>query len=228
MGRTHRVETTFPCLGKPLGYVPKEDILYAVKAIVVVQREHGRRDERRYSRMKYLVNEWGIEKFRSVTEEYYGKKFELFKELPEWEFESYLGWHEQVGTTKITFFFAKILLQQASTCCCALDFAWRLLFCLPWRNSVWSFLEFLQGDGALFCGLHVDNGRIGGKMKKTLREIIQKYNLSVRITPNQNLILCDIRQTWRRPITTALAQAGLLVTDFTHLCAAKCLMLQFS
>ncbi|MQM14593.1 hypothetical protein Taro_047527 [Colocasia esculenta] len=161
MGRTHRVETTFPRLGDPLGYVPKQDILYAIKAIVVTQRENGRRDERRYSRMKYLINEWGIDKFRSVVEEYYGKKFEPFKELPEWEFKSYLGWHD-------------------------------------------------QGDGAMFCGLHVDSGRIGGKMKKTLREIIERYNLNVRITPNQNLILCDIRRTWRRPITTALAQAGLL------------------
>lgn len=68
-----------------------------------------------------------------------------------------------------------------------------------------------QGDGAMFCGLHIDSGRIGGKMKTTLREIIEKYNLNVRITPNQNLILCDIRRSWRRPITTALAQAGLLV-----------------
>lgn len=47
-------------------------------------------------------------------------------------------------------------------------------------------------DGALFCGLHVDNGRVGGKMKKALREVIEKYNLNVRITPNQNLILCGI------------------------------------
>lgn len=73
---------------------------------------------------------------------------------------------------------------------------------------------FWQGDGGLFCGLHVDNGRIKGKMKTTLREIIEKYNLNVRITPNQNLILCDIRQTWKRPITTALAQAGLLVRRY--------------
>ncbi|KAK1315518.1 hypothetical protein QJS10_CPA06g01812 [Acorus calamus] len=156
-----RIETTFPRLGEPLGYVPKEDILYAIKAIVVTQRENGRRDDRKYSRMKYLINEWGIEKFRSVVEQYYGKKFEPFRDLPEWEFKSYLGWHE-------------------------------------------------QGDGALFCGLHVDSGRIGGKMKKTLREIIEKYNLNVRLTPNQNIILCDIRRAWRRPITTALAQAGLL------------------
>ncbi|KAJ8638015.1 hypothetical protein MRB53_012282 [Persea americana] len=161
MGRTHRIDTTFPCLGEPLGYVPKEDILYAVKAIVVMQRENGRRDDRKYSRMKYLISEWGIEKFRSVVEQYYGKKFEPFHELPEWEFKSYLGWHE-------------------------------------------------QGNGAMFCGLHVDNGRIGGTMKQALRQIIERYNLNVRLTLNQNIILCDIRHSWRRPITMALAQAGLL------------------
>ncbi|PON59068.1 Sulphite reductase, ferredoxin dependent [Parasponia andersonii] len=161
MGRTHRLETTFPRLAEPLGYVPKEDILYAVKAIVVTQRENGRRDDRKYSRLKYLISSWGIEKFRSVVEQYYGKKFEPNRELPEWEFKSYLGWHE-------------------------------------------------QGDGNLFCGLHVDNGRIAGKMKKTLREVIEKYGLGVRLTPNQNIILSDIRNAWRRPITTTLAQAGLL------------------
>ncbi|KAJ6812985.1 sulfite reductase [ferredoxin], chloroplastic-like [Iris pallida] len=165
MGRTHRVEATFPRWGEPLGYVPKEDILYAIKAIVVTQRENGRRDDRKYSRMKYLISEWGIDKFRSAVEQYYGKKFEAFRQLPEWEFKSYLGWHE-------------------------------------------------QDTGTVFCGLHVDNGRIGGKMKKTLREIIEKYNLSVRITPNQNLILCDIRHSWKQPINTALAQAGLLEPSY--------------
>ncbi|KAF6158567.1 hypothetical protein GIB67_040081 [Kingdonia uniflora] len=176
MGRTHRVETTFPRLGEPLGYVPKEDILYVVKAIVATQRDNGRRDDRRYSRMKYLISSWGIEKFRSAVEQYYGKKLEPFRELPEWEFKSYLGWHE-------------------------------------------------QGNGGLFCGLHVDNGRIGGKMKTTLREIIEKYNLNVRLTPNQNIILCDVRPATKRPISTALAQAGLLhprYVDPLNLTAMAC------
>jgi len=48
-------------------------------------------------------------------------------------------------------------------------------------------------------------------MKKTLREVIEKYDLNVRITPNQNIILTDVRSSWKRPITTTLAQAGLLV-----------------
>lgn len=176
MGRTHRVETTFARLSEPLGYVPKEDILYAIKAIVVTQRENGRRDDRKYSRMKYLVSSWGIEKFRSVVEQYYGRKFEPIRELPEWEFKSYLGWQK-------------------------------------------------QGDGGWFCGLHVDNGRIGGNMKKTLREIIEKYNLNVRLTPNQNLILCDIRNAWKRPITKALAQGGFLepkYVDSLNITAMAC------
>ncbi|XP_010257195.1 PREDICTED: sulfite reductase [ferredoxin], chloroplastic-like [Nelumbo nucifera] len=176
MGRTHRLETTFPRLGEPLGYVPKEDILYAVKAIVVTQRENGRRDDRKYSRMKYLISSWGIEKFRSVVEQYYGKKFEPFRELPEWQFKSYLGWHE-------------------------------------------------QGDGGLFCGLHVDNGRIKGNMKKTLREVIEKYNLDVRITPNQNIVLCNIHPDWRDSITAALDQAGFLdprYVDPLNLTAMAC------
>ena len=47
MGRTHWVETSFPA-NEPLGYVPPRRILlYAVKAIVVTQRENGREDDRK-------------------------------------------------------------------------------------------------------------------------------------------------------------------------------------
>lgn len=49
-------------------------------------------------------------------------------------------------------------------------------------------------------------------MKKTMREVIEKYKIDVRITPNQNIVLCDIKTEWKRPITTVLAQAGLLVS----------------
>lgn len=193
MGRTHRMESTFARLAEPLGYVPKEDILYAVKAIVVTQREHGRRDDRKYSRMKYLVSSWGIEKFKDVVEQYYGKKFEPSRELPEWEFKSYLGWHEQVLFTEKPY--EKFLHFQ------------NLSGGLMRQISYYS-----QGDGAWFCGLHVDSGRVGGIMKKTLREVIEKYKIDVRITPNQNIVLCDIKTEWKRPITTVLAQAGLLVS----------------
>jgi sulfite reductase (ferredoxin) len=165
MGRTHRNEATFPRLADELGYVAKDDILYAVKAIVATQRDYGRRDDRRMSRMKYVVESWGIDKFRTVVEQYFGKKIQPFKLIVPFKFQSYLGWHE-------------------------------------------------QGDGQLFFGVHVENGRIKGEAKKALREVIEKYNLNVRITPNQNMILTDIRRSWRPKISKALAVVGLVSPRF--------------
>jgi sulfite reductase beta subunit-like hemoprotein len=37
LGRTHRNDDTFPRLADPIGYVDKEDIFHAVKAIVATQ-----------------------------------------------------------------------------------------------------------------------------------------------------------------------------------------------
>ena len=62
-----------------LGFVAKEDILHAVKAIVATQRDYGRRDDRKMARLKYLVDEWGLPKFRSVVEQYFGKKLQPFR-----------------------------------------------------------------------------------------------------------------------------------------------------
>ena len=81
MGRTHRNESTFARLADAIGFVPKEDIFHAMKAIVATQRDYGRRDDRKQSRLKYLVQEWGIDKFRSVVEQYYGKRFQPFRSV---------------------------------------------------------------------------------------------------------------------------------------------------
>ena len=56
-----------------------------LQAIVATQRDYGRRDDRKQARLKYLVHEWGIDRFRGVVEQYLGKKFEQFKPLPAWE-----------------------------------------------------------------------------------------------------------------------------------------------
>eukprot|EP01023_Acetabularia_acetabulum_P040136 TRINITY_DN3887_c0_g1_i12.p1 TRINITY_DN3887_c0_g1~~TRINITY_DN3887_c0_g1_i12.p1 ORF type:complete len:645 (-),score=124.94 TRINITY_DN3887_c0_g1_i12:1498-3432(-) len=160
MGRTHRNESTFPRLADALGYVDKDDIFHAIKAIVATQRDYGRRDDRKQARMKYLVDEWGIDKFRSVVEQYYGKSFENYKPLPPWKYIDYTGWHE-------------------------------------------------QGDGKLFYGVFVQNGRIKGDLKRAIRTIIERYELHSKITAHQNLILCDIDPQWKQDIDLTLRAAGV-------------------
>nr|QKY14996.1 sulfite reductase [ferredoxin] (SIR) [Polytomella parva] len=160
LGRTHRDNDTFPRLADHIGYVDKDDIFHAVKAVLAAQRDYGRRDNRRQARLKYLIHEWGIDKFKSVVEQYMGKKFQEFKPLPKWEYKDYMGWGE-------------------------------------------------QGDGNLYYGVYVQNGRIKGEGKKALRAVIEKFGIPVTLTPHQSIILRNIEPAWKEEVIAMLAKGGI-------------------
>ncbi len=73
MGTTPSAKKTFPALAKRMAFVTPEQAVGVAEAIVKVQRDHGNRSDRKVARMKYLVADWGIEKFRGKVEEYFGQ-----------------------------------------------------------------------------------------------------------------------------------------------------------
>ena len=79
-----------------------------------------------------------------------------------------------------------------------------------------------QGDGKQAYGIFIQNGRLKGDMKKALRRVIERYELPVRITPNQNLILCDIEESWKSDIISTLSTAGVRCVDFALCCDLDC------
>ena len=95
LGRTHNKEETFARIADEIGYVDKEDVYDLVKAIVATQRDYGDRFNRRHARMKYLIHDWGVQKFKDKVETYFGKKLKAYKKLPEWQYQDFLGWYEQ-------------------------------------------------------------------------------------------------------------------------------------
>ena len=95
LGRTHKKEETFARIADPIGYVEGDDVYDAVKAIVCTQRDYGNRADRRQSRLKYLINEWGVEKFRTEAEKYFGKPFKPMKKVTKWVYLDFLGWQDQ-------------------------------------------------------------------------------------------------------------------------------------
>eukprot|EP00873_Tetraselmis_striata_P028760 jgi/Tetstr1/449024/TSEL_036249.t1 len=128
LGRTHRNNDTFPRLADPIGYVDKEDVFHALKAIVATQRDYGRRDDRKQARLKYLVHEWGVNRFRSVVEQYMGKK----------------------------------------------------------------------------------NGRLMGNLKRAVRTLVEKYDLDLIITNQQNLVLTGLKPEWKDDVMATLTAGGLM------------------
>lgn len=95
LAMTHAKPETFPRAADHLGFVLPEDMLAAVRAVVLVQRDFSDRYNRRHARLKYLIHDRGLEWFRTKVEEYLGKPLQPWHELPPWEFKDYLGWHPQ-------------------------------------------------------------------------------------------------------------------------------------
>lgn len=164
LGRTHNKEETFPRVADPIGYVNKADVYDLMKAIVATQRDYGDRANRRHARMKYLIHDWGVEKFRAKVEEYFGQPIQPFRPLPEFEYLDFLGWHE-------------------------------------------------QGDGKLFLGVSIENGRVKDEgsfqLKTALREIEQKFALPMRLTASQNVVLYEIDPADQTEIQAILDRCGI-------------------
>lgn len=95
MGTTPSAKKTFPALCKRMAFVPCDQAVAVAEAIIKVQRDNGNRADRKVARMKYLIAEWGIEKFRAEVEKYFGAPLDDCTEEDVHEFDDHMGWQEQ-------------------------------------------------------------------------------------------------------------------------------------
>ena len=95
MGTTPSAKKTFPALAKRLAFITPDQAVGVSQAILKVQRDHGNRQDRKTARMKYLINDWGIEKFRAEVEKYYGQSLADCTEDDVHGFDDHMGWQEQ-------------------------------------------------------------------------------------------------------------------------------------
>jgi sulfite reductase (ferredoxin) len=95
LGRTHRKPETFPRLADPLGFVGPAELLRAATGVVVAQRDHGDRTNRRHGRLKYLIADRGIDWFRTQVEAVSGVRFEPARIVTWNRSDDRLGWHPQ-------------------------------------------------------------------------------------------------------------------------------------
>ncbi|MFM8525775.1 MAG: NADPH-dependent assimilatory sulfite reductase hemoprotein subunit [Cyanobacteriota bacterium] len=65
-----------------------------------------------------------------------------------------------------------------------------------------------QSAGLWFVGLPLMCGRLEGDLKAGLRRLVQTYQLEIRLTPNQDLLLCNIGTSQRAGLRQELAALG--------------------
>ncbi len=164
LGLTHRKADTFARLASPLGFTTVERAPTVVQAIVKVFRDHGNRTDRKHARIKYLVEDWGIDRFRDEVEALLPFQLEPWQTIAPLEYHDWLGPHE-------------------------------------------------QGDGKVFYGIHIPNGRIAdvfeARRKTAIAEIVRALEPGIVLTPTQNILLTDLDRKDVETVEAILAAYGV-------------------
>lgn len=96
MGRSHGNTHTFPRLADLLGFVKREDVVAVSKAVLTVHRDFGDRTDRKHARLKYVVEEQGIDWVRAEVEKRSGVKLEPARSYSFTTTGDVYGWHRQL------------------------------------------------------------------------------------------------------------------------------------
>jgi sulfite reductase (ferredoxin) len=95
MGVTPSAKKTFPAVAKRICSVTPDGVMKAVEAVFKVQRDFGNREDRKLARLKYVVANWGVPKFKAKVEEYYGGPLADPRPDDVYGFNDHMGWDQQ-------------------------------------------------------------------------------------------------------------------------------------
>jgi sulfite reductase (NADPH) hemoprotein beta-component len=164
MGVTHNNKKTYPRTGTMFGYVSNEDVHIACEKIMLVQRDHGDRKNRKHARLKYTIDDMGIDVFKAKAEELWGKKFE---EPKPFKFESNIdtfGWQkDENGLSHFTFFIENGRIEDTA------DF--------PMKTGLFEVAKAHKGEFRLTGNQHLVLSNVAGEDLPAMKELLKKWKL---------------------------------------------------
>jgi sulfite reductase (ferredoxin) len=95
LGSTHAKAETFPRLADRIGFLPPEEALRVLEAATAIYRDEGDRTNRRHARLKYVIEERGVQWFRDELAARLGALLAPPAEVQRYEVHDHLGWQRQ-------------------------------------------------------------------------------------------------------------------------------------
>lgn len=97
MGMSHGNTQTFPRLADAIGFILPERLEPVARAVITIHRDFGDRTNRKHARLKYVLQERGVDWFRTQLEERAGIKLEPARPFQFTKQGDLLGWHRQTN-----------------------------------------------------------------------------------------------------------------------------------
>lgn len=164
MGMAHNKEATFPRLAQVLGFCTPEQAVDVGEKIVSVQRDYGDRTDRAHARLKYTIEDRGLDWFRQQVEERLG--YALGDERP-FTFDhngDRYGWTEGTdGKSHYTLFVQNGRVRDDAT--------------QKARTALREIAEIHEGDFRLTANQNLIIGGVSAEARPKVEALLAKYGL---------------------------------------------------
>jgi sulfite reductase (NADPH) hemoprotein beta-component len=105
MGRSHNQVQTFPRLADVVGFITPDQVVEVAKAVLTIHRDFGDRTNRKHARLKYVVEEKGVEWLRGEINQRAELKIAPARDYKFTTTGDLYGWHRAVdGSQFLTLF----------------------------------------------------------------------------------------------------------------------------
>ena len=94
MGVTHGDAATYPRLADPLGFCTPDQVVEISEVVVKIQRDHGDRSERKHARLKYTIDDRGLDWLHDEMERQLGYRLQQVKPFSFTHNGDLYGWQQ--------------------------------------------------------------------------------------------------------------------------------------
>jgi sulfite reductase (NADPH) hemoprotein beta-component len=164
MGMSHGKEETFPRLADVMGFCTPEQAVDVAEKVVLVQRDHGDRTNRAHARLKYTVEDHGIDWFRDQVEQRLGFKLEAARDFKFDDNGDRYGWVEDKnGNHHLTLFVTNGRLKDTDD--------------LPYLTAMREIAKVHTGDFRLTANQNVIVANVTAEQRPKIEALLEQYKI---------------------------------------------------
>ncbi|KAI9797441.1 MAG: hypothetical protein M1833_005481 [Piccolia ochrophora] len=164
MGVTHNNKKTYPRTGSLIGFTSTERVPIVCEKIMLVQRDRGDRKNRKHARLKYTIDDMGVDVFKGKVEELLGEKLE---EPRPFKFDSNIdtfGWQrDEHGNNHFTMFIENGRIEDTAT--------------FPMKTGLREIAKMGKGEFRLTGNQHLILSGVSDHDLPTIKDALAKYKL---------------------------------------------------
>lgn len=164
MGVTHNNKKTYPRTGSMFGYVTAQKVHLACEKVMLVQRDYGDRKNRKHARLKYTIDDMGVDVFKSRVEDLLGFQFERPRPF---HFDSNIdtfGWQrDETGMNHFTLFIENGRIEDTPS--------------FPMKTGLREIAKVHKGEFRLTGNQHLILSNVSDTELPILKDMLAKYKL---------------------------------------------------